>query len=177
MCAGFNNYVSIYSAIERPEMRNMTVTFDDGLLDVYTHAYPILKQYKIPFTIFITTSLIGQDGYLNLQQIKELSNDPLVTIGSHCVHHKPLKGLTYDNQKIELIQSHSELEKIIGKGVDLIAYPYGQYDKNTLEILEKNKIYKYGFVAEKGPINLQNKNPHLLPRVGIDNRIAKERAI
>jgi peptidoglycan/xylan/chitin deacetylase (PgdA/CDA1 family) len=38
--------------------KSIAVTFDDGYKDIYTYAYPILKKYSIPATIFLTTSNI-----------------------------------------------------------------------------------------------------------------------
>ena len=39
------------------EKKFAVLTFDDGYVDNYLHAYPILKKYKIPFTIYVTTNL------------------------------------------------------------------------------------------------------------------------
>lgn len=35
------------------------VTFDDGYLDVFTNALPILEKYEIPATVFVTTGNLG----------------------------------------------------------------------------------------------------------------------
>lgn len=53
------------------------VTFDDGFSDVFTYAYPILKQYSIPFTYYVTTDM--PDGkadlwWLQLEQM--VDGDP-----------------------------------------------------------------------------------------------------
>ena len=57
------------------------LTFDDGLLDAYTIAYPAMKERNLPFTLFITTHWVGKEGYLSLSQLRELYADPLCTIG------------------------------------------------------------------------------------------------
>jgi peptidoglycan/xylan/chitin deacetylase (PgdA/CDA1 family) len=41
--------------------RSIVITFDDGYADNYTNAYPILKKYKIPATVYIATKYINQN--------------------------------------------------------------------------------------------------------------------
>ena len=39
--------------------RSAVITFDDGYLDNYKYAFPVLEKHKIPATIFLTTGFIG----------------------------------------------------------------------------------------------------------------------
>ena len=45
------------------------VTFDDGFKSVYDHAYPLMKKLKIPFTLFLTTSLLHTEKLLWLHKL------------------------------------------------------------------------------------------------------------
>lgn len=147
-----------------------TITFDDALSDIYTVAYPELKKRKIPFTVFVITDFLDTEGYITTDELVELSEDPLVTIGSHGVSHRILSGMEPEQQEEELLFSKERLETIIKKQVQYFAYSHGQYDTNTLAILDKKQIYKGAFVAGGGATNMiTKKNKYLLPRLNCEN--------
>ena len=67
------NFSSINDVIKNHKKNRLVLTFDDGLEDLYTKAYPYLKNKKIPFTIFIITDFIDTPGYLTTSQLQELA--------------------------------------------------------------------------------------------------------
>ncbi len=101
------------------------LTFDDGYMDFYYNAYPILKQYNLRATVFIPTALMNQGYYLTWDQIREMSVSGLITFGAHSVHHSNLPTLTADALKLELNGSKKVLQEILGIPVNFMAYPYG----------------------------------------------------
>lgn len=144
------------------------LTFDDALEDIFHVVYPILKVKKIPFTIFVPVGLLDTPGYISTEQLIEMSNDPLVTIGSHGVSHRVMTTLSTDEQKMELVESKYILQNIIGKKVDVYAYPHGQFSMNTIEILKKFDLYRAAFGVTGHPTNLFTKtNKFDLPRFNI----------
>lgn len=44
---------------ETPPAKSVVLTFDDGWLDTYTNAFPILKEFELPASVFLPTSYIG----------------------------------------------------------------------------------------------------------------------
>ncbi|MFR1411677.1 MAG: polysaccharide deacetylase family protein [Akkermansia sp.] len=63
------------------------ITIDDGWKSVYTDAYPILREMKIPFTVFPYTKFItGRGSAMSREQIQEMLNNG-ATLGSHSVSH------------------------------------------------------------------------------------------
>ena len=152
-------------------MRNpCTITFDDGLKDVYRVAYPELKKRGIPFTIFVVTDFLNQEGYISTDELLELAADPLVTIGSHGVTHNILKGMPQENQQFELKDSKERLEALLEKPVRYFAYSHGQFDGTTLEILRKEKCYDFAFAAGGGVTNwITRKDNMALPRINCED--------
>ena len=122
--------------------KGLCITFDDGFENNYELASPILIEKNIPFTIFIITDHIknNKKGYLNESMLKTLSNNSLVTIGSHSKNHYDLTKLSEKNLEDQLSYSKLYLEDLIGKEIKSMSYPYGKYNDRV-----KSKVKKIGY--------------------------------
>ena len=161
-----DEYVRFHLSRKNP----CTVTFDDGLQDVYRVAYPELKKRGIPFTVFVVTDFLDQEGYISSEELLVMANDPLVTIGSHGTTHKILRGMKKEEQRSELLDSKKKLEEKTGKIIRYFAYSHGQYDETTLNILEAEKCYDFAFSAANGVTNhITQKDIFTLPRLNIES--------
>ena len=146
-----------------------SITIDDGLYDLYTVAYPTLIARGIPFTAFVSADLLDQEGYITTEQLKEMSKNPLVTIGSHGCTHRCLDLLSKDEQLYELSESKKKIETIIGKEVKYFAYSNGRFAKNTKRLVRKAG-YKYAFGVVPRAYNIVSKNYRFeLPRINLAN--------
>lgn len=110
--------------------KTVAITFDDGYLDNYTHAYPVLKKYNIPAAIFVVINRVGKhlgnDDYMSWSQIRELSESGLITIGSHSMSHPNLSEIDSEEQlKEEIFESKKILENELNKEVKFFSYPFG----------------------------------------------------
>ncbi len=119
--------------------RYVAITFDDGYEDNYTEVFPLLKKYNIKATIFMITSLIGKEGYLTADQIKEMTESGLVSVQSHTVSHEPLAlgDKEYEEVDYEFAVSKYLLERITGAEVNAVAMPNGSFDAVVMELAKK----------------------------------------
>ena len=225
----------------------ISVTFDDGYLDNLDLALPVLENYNVPATIFITTRFLersdfmwwyylwdnlntqkyifinskkkyldnqkdivnwfgiiskevinlnyhNQKNYLdeifgteldfdfkdlliNIDQLLDLSKNPLIEIGSHTQTHAKLTCLSDEDIRNELRESKVEIEKIINKKVKFLAYPYGSKNEVNDKIINfaKDAGYKMAF-STKRPF--EQADPLFdIPRYNIDNNIEQKRLI
>ena len=70
--------------------RKILLTIDDGFLSFYENAWPVLKEKKIPFILFISTREVGAFNYMTWDQIREISKEDFVEIGNHSHTHEYL---------------------------------------------------------------------------------------
>ncbi|MFT2009542.1 polysaccharide deacetylase family protein [Pontibacter sp. 13R65] len=84
-------------------------------------------------------------------QLKELSGNSLFTIGAHTVTHVALAHHTKEIQQLEIQNNIKSLQQIIGKSIELLAYPYGNYNEETVEIAE-NLNFNAAFTTEEQAI-------------------------
>lgn len=62
------------ASIFPPKRKLINISFDDGFADVFIHAYPILKKYRIPFTLYVTTDMPDNKADLWWLQLEALAN-------------------------------------------------------------------------------------------------------
>lgn len=108
------------------------VTFDDGYDDIYRHAFPLLANLEIPFTLYLTTSYIeSQQRYdngaapLTWAQVNEMIGSGLVTLGAHTHTHPDLRRLSRDEIAGELDRSNDLIAERTGVEPRHFCYPKG----------------------------------------------------
>lgn len=117
-------YMALKGNITLPP-RSVILTFDDGYIDFYVNAFPILQRFNLNATVFIPTGLMDNGYYLHWDQIKEMDKTGLISFQSHSVNHAYLISLPLENIKYEMEESKKILEASLGKSVNFFAYPYG----------------------------------------------------
>jgi peptidoglycan/xylan/chitin deacetylase (PgdA/CDA1 family) len=215
--------------------RAVAITFDDGYVDNLLNAKPLLEQYQIPATVFVTTGKVGQNrefwwddlervllspgklpeklhlslgcqwelgkaaSYseaerkrdhtlkawegqpgsrlafyysvwnklrplsvtetepllaeiiawagadsqprpncrpLNHTELKELAQGNTIEIGAHTVNHPFLSAHSPDYQRQEIEQSKRDLETMLERSITSFAYPFGDYNQDTIPLVE-----------------------------------------
>ena len=146
--------------------KHVVITFDDGYLDNYENAFPIMHQYGFSGTIFCIGNKLGEPSYLSKGQMEEMSKEDF-EFGSHTLSHRGLPGLNLLEKGREIIESKSFLENELGREVPFFCYPRGLYDEETIELV-KEAGYLGACSNQPGSNDASNgMNPYLLKRTEI----------
>ena len=144
------------------------MTIDDGFLSFYKNAWPILKEKKIPFILFVSTREVGAFNYMNWEQIRELSKEDFVEIGNHSHTHEYLVDENNELIKKDIETSIAIFEKNLGKNSIFFSYPFGEYSNDFKSII-KNFGFEYAFGQHSGVID-ETKDLYELPRYPINEK-------
>ncbi|MGV3615103.1 MAG: polysaccharide deacetylase family protein [Fimbriimonas sp.] len=141
----------------------IVLTFDDNYQGFYDHAYPLIKERGYPVAMFVHTGFVGNTTKgrpkMTWETLRQLSEDPLITIGSHTVTHPDdITKLDPIKQQQEIADSKNELETQLGKKMDYFAYPNGMNDEGT-QSLVRAAGHKMAFSIHNG---LAEESPNIV---------------
>lgn len=139
------------------------ITFDDGYKDNYENAFPILKKYKFKGIIYILDGIeynkwdVDNSGnpekkfaLMNQNELLEMQKYG-IEFGGHTSTHPRLAKLPTDKVKTEIINSKSNIEKLIGKELLSFAYPYGSLNEEVKNVPQEAG-YKFAVATDSGSI-------------------------
>ena len=148
------------------------ITFDDGYLDSYTIVYPLMKEYGFPWTLFLITDDVGKPyNRMTWDQLREMANSHTVTIANHTLSHPKLHNLaTRAEKEKEIVEANKALKYQLGVDNAWLAYPYGDYDDEIIDICKKAGI-KMAVTTDAGRVHVGS-FPYDLKRAYIGNDIS-----
>ena len=172
-------YLSFLDGVESIPDNSVIITIDDGYKSIYDIAFPLLKRYNFPATVYIYSVFFGGRNNLNESNIKEMTKYG-IDIGCHSYTHPILtkrKNSWSDEEYIsflekEIVKSKIYLESKLKMPLETFAYPYGLYSKDVIYMIKKAG-YRAAFSVVSG-MNTQETSRYSLHRTMIFNSTGVE---
>lgn len=167
------------TAEKAPPSKMVAITFDDGFTDFYQHAFPVLKRYGYPSTVYCVSDRVGtmntwdavqlhaEKSLMSWDMLAEIRRNG-VTIGSHTQTHPFLTKLSVEEARDEITASKAILEDNLAVPVEHFCYPYGDYDEDIIG-LARAAGYTTATVTGRGHV-MPGDNPLALKRVAVTYR-------
>jgi peptidoglycan/xylan/chitin deacetylase (PgdA/CDA1 family) len=135
----------------------VAITFDDGYLDNYTSALPLLKKYKACATLYLVierhdndwsikknikhnSGVLAKESKLSDSHIQEMIDSSIFELGGHTISHPYLPSLSIKEKESEMIECKTILEERFNTKVESFAYPFGIYSNEDVQIIQKSNF-------------------------------------
>lgn len=165
----YDTFISFMNGEVKLEKPGIILSFDDGLLNNYENAAPLLEEHHLTGWFFVSTGL-HTDTYMSYENMKDLIFRNHV-IGCHTyTHHRMNKNDTDSLLKHEIIDAKNDLEQAVNHNVDIFCWCGGE--ENTYTSIAQRKImltYKWGFMTNSELINKET-NHYFLQRTNVEAR-------
>jgi peptidoglycan/xylan/chitin deacetylase (PgdA/CDA1 family) len=136
----FVSLAELVSELSRRELEPhdcVVVTFDDGWMDNYEFAFPVLKKLGITATFFVTSDHLRG----NAPDPKRMGRDQLnhlikegFTVGTHTRTHLDLTRIPEAAARQEIAGCKADVEQALGVAVEFFAYPGGAFNRNVAQL-------------------------------------------
>ena len=142
------------------------ITFDDGYMDNYSVAYPILRDIGGKAVVYLATGLMENPNYMSWSNIAEMNNSGVIIFGNHTWSHRNVGG-NREAVKNEILTADTQLKERGLNQTKTFAYPYGIENGFVEKFLAEQG---YGMALTTVPGSVQcSKKRYVLPRTRIGN--------
>lgn len=126
-----------YSSRVCPPSKTFVVTLDDGDLDAYTTAAPILEDLKMRGTFYIIAGRDGTQGTMTNAQVADLAARGHA-IGNHTLDHPNLRKLDATELQHQIEGAQVVLQQVLGHRPHTFAYPYGRFNDAAVQAVAQS---------------------------------------
>ncbi len=170
---GIDHLVKILREGKELPDKTVLITVDDAFKSFFNNAYPILKEFGFPFSIFVSTASISSkknSDYMSWEMLKELSlNGGLIL--NHTVNHDSLLELNDGEIISQVLSASKEINLKIGNQPNILSYPYGESSIRVEKIIEDLGI-EAAFSQHSSPLSNYD-FIYRLPRFALNDEYGK----
>jgi len=151
------NFVTMSELREQYESlppKTVAITFDDGFLDNYTEAFPLLKRYQAKATLYLlidrhdnewqtrrkahhNSGEILREQKLSDDQVREMIDSEVFELGGHTIRHINLAQEDLATKTHEVVDGRRQLQEQFGEPINSFAYPFGIYGDDDVELVKQ----------------------------------------
>lgn len=151
--------------------KTVVLTFDDAYRDNYFNAFPLLKKYNLPATVFIPTAYVGKEmlnsegktiPVMSWQEAKEMEESGLVDFASHSHSHPMMNKIVFEKFVDEVKISENLLSQNLKQPVKIFSFPKGKFKLEHTDYL-KEQGYLGAVTVREGLVG-PNDDPFTLKR-------------
>jgi len=140
-----DEYLDVLDGKRPAPEKPVLLTFDDNTVDFTEFVMPVLERYGMKAIQFTVTDWIGNRLNMDAEEMKAIAARGIDVL-NHTVSHPMMAELDRARQREEIAEAGKALEALVGRKQDIFAYPYGNYNDVTIEVL-RELGYRAAFIV------------------------------